>query len=230
MVGCLLAKCWRLGGQLIRIQFHKYISPHYILLNPMLFYTNYLWVSPFYFACHLSFLSLFQTTILKIASVWVWMCVCVFALDFYIMLRGTPCARPVSKMAAYIFSKPFPFLQKKTVPQFITLLAPKMGKKRKVDNSNFLLLDRKKEKGNFVRRWALKLQVIPDRGGGINNFLRSIIGKQGFSEFLHYIPLCIYVSIYLCSKKILYKGHGTLGFKKTPAHIWFIKVYELGNY
>ena len=116
MGGCLLAKCWRLGGQLIRIQFHKYISPHYILLNPMLFYTNYLWVSPFYFACHLSFLSLFQTTILKIASVWVWMCVCVFALDFYIMLRGTPCARPVSKMAAYIFSKPFPFLQKKTVP------------------------------------------------------------------------------------------------------------------
>ena len=78
MVGCLLAKCWRLGGQLIRIQFHKYISPHYILLNPMLFYTNYLWVSPFYFACHLSFLSLFQTTILKIASVWVWMCVCVY--------------------------------------------------------------------------------------------------------------------------------------------------------
>ena len=97
-------------------------------------------------------------------------CVCVFALDFYIMLRGTPCARPVSKMAAYIFSKPFPFLQKKTVPQFITLLAPKMGKKRKVDNSNFLLLPRKKEKGNFVRRWALKLQVVPDRGGGINNF------------------------------------------------------------
>ena len=147
-------------------------------------------------------------------------CVCV-----YLPLIFTSCYAALlahdrfPRWLPIFFPNHSPFSKRKQSPVH-NPFGPQNGKKRKVDNSNFLLLDRKKEKGNFVRRWALKLQVIPDiGGGGINNFLRSIIGKQGFSQFLHYIPLCIYVSIYLCSKKILYKGHGTLGFKKTPAHI-----------
>ncbi len=93
------------------------------------------------------------------------MCVCVFALDFYIMLRGTPCAPPVSKMAAYIFSKPFPFLQKKTVPQFITLLAPKMGKKeRSTTQIFFFWLERKRKE--ICAKVGLKIAGYTRYGGG----------------------------------------------------------------
>ena len=147
MVGCLLAKCWRLGGQLIRIQFHKYISPHYILLNPMLFYTNYLWVSPFYFACHLSFLSLFQTTILKIASVWVWMCVCVCICPWFLhhVTRHSLRTTGFQDGCLYFFQT-IPLSPKENSPQFITLLAPKMGKKERSTTQIFFCWIERKRK------------------------------------------------------------------------------------
>ncbi len=127
-------------------------------------------------------------------------CVCV-----YLPLIFTSCYAALlahhrfPRWLPIFFFKTIPLSPKENSPPVHNPFGPQNGKKRKVDNSNFLLLARKKEKGNFVRRWALKLQVIPDMGeGGINNFLRSIIGKQGFSQFLHYIPLCIYMylSIY----------------------------------